>query len=134
MKFFNTREGLDFEELIKENYPDIKNIKEYKVLTSLGYEFTESQFNELFFSRRCGKSTLSYYKILFPVIQELEIKDNVEHEFKSYSFINSEQDTYRFLQFFKNKFVNIIEMKRIHKNTIVFSKGKLFNQYFKGLI
>jgi len=104
MEFINTLpEDFDYNEFAKYDVynPDIKNLREFNILTELGFKFTSEQFHTNFFNRRSGKSISYLFGVIIEKMKALEYYDEV-----SIIFNNRNQFT-TFDNFFVERLRNI---------------------------
>ena len=104
MNFINTLpDDFDFNEFARYDVEneDVRNLKEYNILTELGFKFTAQQFHDNFFHRRSGKSISYLFTVIIEKIKALEYHDEV-------SIIFNNTNQFRtFDNFFTEKLRNI---------------------------
>jgi DNA helicase HerA-like ATPase len=111
MEFINTLpKDFDFNEFSRYdlNNPDIKNLKEFNILTDLGFKFTSEQFHTNFFNRRSGKSISYLFGVIIEKMKALDYHDEVSIIFNNRNQFNM------FDCFFTEKLRNIyiLELER----------------------
>lgn len=111
MEFINTLpKDFDFNEFARYDVEneDIRNLKEYNILTELGFKFTAQQFHDNFFHRRSGKSISYLFAVVIEKMKALEYHDEVSIIF------NNRNQFITFDNFFTEKLRNIyiLELER----------------------
>lgn len=111
MEFINTLpDDFDFNEFARYDVEnkDIKNLKEFNILTELGFKFTAQQFHTNFFNRRSGKSISYLFEVVIEKMKALDYHDEVSIIFNNRNQFNT------FDSFFTEKLRNIyiLELER----------------------
>lgn len=104
MEFINTLpDDFDFNEFARYDVEnkDIKNLKEFNILTELGFNFTSEQFHTNFYNRRSGK-TISY--LIGVVIEKMKA---LEYHNEVSIIFNNRNQFITFDNFFTEKLRNI---------------------------
>ena len=126
MNFINTLpDDFDFNEFARYDVEneDVRNLKEYNILTELRFKFTAQQFHDNFFHRRSGKSISYLFTVIIEKMKALEYHDEV-------SIIFNNTNQFRtFDNFFTEKLRNIYILDIDKDKLKVVIRNRKFERY-----